>query len=202
MVSCFKYCLIISLLAVAVSCGQDGNAPSMSCNPCKIFITATTSQGNIGASGVADQICETDANNPGDGTYKALLAYDNGSRRACTSQNCQTGGISENVDWVLRPNTTYTRVDGTVIGTTTSVAIFTFPLTNALSASAGGAWTGLDFPEWTTPANFACSNWTSTASSGPPAGGASMINDGSSYNSAFAFGRNCNANLSLICVEQ
>jgi hypothetical protein len=198
-----KIVLTLSLLVSSSSCIEDaGNAPTQSCNPCKVFVTAATSQGNFGTVTAADQICATDTRHPGDGTYKALVAYENGSRRACTTQNCQTGGKSEGADWVLQPNATYTRLDGTVIGTTNSAALFTFPLTNAISATAGRAWTGLAFPEWTTPTGEACTNWTSTAASAPPGGGTSTIQDGSSFNMAFAFGTNCNQNNSLICVEQ
>ncbi len=199
----YKILLTLSLPIILSSCFEDGgNAPTGSCNPCKVFVTAATFQGNFGTVTAADQICATDIRHPGDGTYKALITYENGSRRACTSANCETAGASEGVDWVLQPNTTYTRLDGTVIGKTTSAAILPLPLTNPFSATAGRAWTGFSVPAWTSPVNQGCNNWTSTASMAPPGGGSSTINDGSNFNMAFAFGVNCSGSISLICVEQ
>ena len=83
----------------------------------------------------------TDSNYPGSGTYKALIT-DGTNRVACTSANCATGGAGENINWVLTPSTEYFRTDGTTeIGVTTSAGIFSFPLSNAITAS-GVAWTG------------------------------------------------------------
>jgi len=131
--------------------------------------------------------------------YKALLISAN--RIACTTVNC-SGGSIENSNWILQPNTTYTRLDGTVIGVTNSSGIFDLPLTNSFSSSFGVAWTGFDNASpWTLNTDQNCTNWSTTGGA-PPASGASLLDDGSSFNAAFAFGKNCNENLNFICVEQ
>lgn len=175
------------------------------CNPCKIFVTATATQGNFGSSAVADQICANDVNKPNDGDlYKALVAYGNGSRRACTTANCATGGLNENVDWVLHASTSYTRVDGTAIATTDGAGIFTsFPLANAVSTTALEAWTGFtNATPWTSASTDNCTNWTSAAPAGPPGGTTGVINVTANYGSVFAFNYACNQSKRFICVQQ
>ena len=87
---------------------------------------------------------------------------DGTTRRACLSASCATSGTLEHIDWVLVPNTRYIRADGsTVIGTTDTNGLFTFPLTNSYLAFADatpGIWTGLT-NEWQ-GTSYACNHWT------------------------------------------
>lgn len=169
-------------------------------NPCltkkHIFITASTYLGDslAGING-ADEKCMSDANYPGTGTYKALIA-DGVNRLACSSPNCSTNGASEHVHWVLAPNTSYVQSDGsTDVGTTTSNGIFAFPVTNGFNNTLSIYWSGLN-SDWTSsadncdlwmgdsPANVGSSNTITT----------DLINSGSG---------DCAVDLNhLTCVEQ
>ena len=203
----FKKAILLLTCFSIFACAKSPETTfeSDNCNPCKMFVTATAVQGNFGAASVADLICANDANKPNDGdTYKALVTYGNGTRRACTTANCATGGKTENVDWVLYASTNYTRVDGTAIATTDGAAIITsFPIANAVSTTALEAWTGFtNNPAWTSAATDNCTNWTSTAASGPPGGSTGIVNNTTNFNLVFAFGYNCNQSKRLICVQQ
>ena len=202
----FKFLSLALFLALLNSCGKDGGfAPgtgggtSSGSNTKIIFLTATSlTDGNIGGKAGADTVCQSDTNIPNSGVYRALIVDDN--RRACTTANC-SGGAGEGLDWVLKANTTYTRSDNTIIGTTNSAAIFSFPLTNSISTTASvRVFTGLSI-DWTT-ASQTCTNWTSNDSNsggvyGDPTkvtsfaiGGGISICDGSG------------SDLRLYCVEQ
>ncbi|EID99722.1 PF07588 family protein [Leptospira licerasiae serovar Varillal str. VAR 010] len=133
----------------------------------KMFaIAAVKADVGGGLSGLDSQ-CNSDSNKPsGGGTYKALVV-DGTNRVACTSANCATSGASEHVDWVLKANKKYVQSDGTtVIGTTTSNGIFTFPLSNPFQSTFSGTnltVTGM-FADWTSSGNN-CSGWSTASSS-------------------------------------
>lgn len=176
--------LHILLLALIASCGQeDGVAPNIvgggsgstadgpCTNNCIIYLHEENQDGNIGGIAGADYICNNNPRYPGSGTFKAMLGAT--SRRACSTPNC-SGGASENIDWVLKPNTTYINVSGSTIGTTTASGIFTFPLTNAIDR---GTWsrTGLE-QNWTnSTAN--CQDWTSNNGAHSSTRGSTAYND-------------------------
>jgi hypothetical protein len=165
----------------------------------KIFLTAVTNyQGNFGGVAAADTICAADTNNPGDGTYKAMVVAGT-DRRACTSSNCTTSGAAEHIDWVLQASSVYTRVDGTVIGTTNSVGLLNFPLQNSLLPGAGFAWahTGLGRFDWNTSHN--CSNWTSNAGSPTLTSAGEPHSIGSDFIRAGGW---CDTQGGIYCVEQ
>lgn len=105
-----KALLLISLL-ILISCGKssDDNLTSSGsvsggCTECRVFITNSTYDGNLGGISGADAKCASDSNNPDDGkVFKALIV--GGNRRACISGDCVTSGRNENRNWVLKPNT-------------------------------------------------------------------------------------------------
>jgi hypothetical protein len=125
----------------------------------RIFVTNATFIGNLGGIGGADFNCVADSANPmgpGNGNWKALIVDSNSIRRACLTANC-VNGSSENVDWALKPNTTYFRPNGVLIGTTNSAGLFNFPLNASIADLANQtAWTGLN-SDWTTSST--CTNW-------------------------------------------
>jgi hypothetical protein len=151
--------ILLSLIIFFASCilGQsDGQAPSATSSSAsykKIFVSATSQAGNFCGAALADAFCAVDANLPsGGGTYKALLG--------------ETARMPPSTDWPLAASTTYVRSDGsTIIGTTTSGAIFTFPLTNAISSSGTSVWvwTGFERDSWTLNASNTCTDWTSNS---------------------------------------
>ncbi|MBX3721187.1 MAG: DUF1554 domain-containing protein [Turneriella sp.] len=128
----------------------------------KIYVTNSAYNGNLAGISGADAKCNSgDANKPGGaGNFKAMLT-DSGSntlRRACTTSYCSgtTTGISEGIDWVLRPNTTYLRaLDGLPVFTANYNGIFDFStnnFTNAIHTTSFQVWTGINFGvggEWT-----------------------------------------------------
>jgi Protein of unknown function (DUF1554) len=142
------------------------------CNPCVIFVTESSYTGNLesGNYGVvesngiagADALCQiastTESGAPS-GTYKAMIV-DGINRVACTSANCSSAtGTSENVNWVLSPNTSYTNIHQSILFTTESTGIYTFgSLQDFLSISGADAWTGLS-TNWQTAATT-CNLWS------------------------------------------
>lgn len=165
---------------------------TVACNPCRMF----GSEGSPAVSG-SFGISSSDARCNGSGVrpdlsskYKALKVGD--TRRACITAYC-SGGVSENKDWVFYPNTTYYRVNSTtIIGTTNSVGIFTFPLINSVSTGFT-YFTGLSV-DWTNDANN-CNNWTGI---GNGITGMNSANVGF-INSAIT---SCGTGGDNICVEQ
>ena len=124
-----------------------------------IYLTSMPKKANFGGVNGADAQCNLSP--PTAGTYKALLV-DGTTRVACTTAQCATGGATEGVDWVLAPNTKYVRADGTtVIGTSSSSAIFAFPLDASIGTIGYSYWTGLN-ADWTTSTDT-CSGWTQTS---------------------------------------
>ena len=113
---------------------------------CLIFRTSASFDGDLGGISGADSICNTDPANPNNGSQFKAVLVDGINRIACTSTDCSTGGVSEGVDWSLKPSVEYRKLDETtVIGETNSSAIFPFPLINGISTTAFSlAWTGIN----------------------------------------------------------
>ncbi len=177
------------------------------CTTCRMFVTAATYNGVLGGVTGADAKCASDTNKPSTGTYKAMLV-DGTNRVACTTANC-SGGISENVNWVLKANTAYTRTDGTAIGTTNSAAIFT-TLTNAVTTSPtyNEYRTGMAFsstPDWKAHATGHCTNYSASSGTGVCGNASSSAistGGGTSSNFLYTNGTSCGTSVALLCVEQ
>ncbi|TDP51151.1 uncharacterized protein DUF1554 [Bacteriovorax stolpii] len=194
----FSHILTLTFFLTLLSCGQsDGVAPGAgsSSTPLKLFVTSSTTTGNIGGIVAADSLCMADSNYPGSGVYKALIV-DGSNRVACSSANC-SGGSSEHVDWVLRANTQYQRVsDGATVGTTNANGIFSFPLTNSLDASyTYWLFTGLT-ANWITNTGD-CTNWSSTGGFG-----GFGLGDKTTIEAVYSNNGSCSTSVKLICVEQ
>jgi hypothetical protein len=167
-------------------------------SPRRIFVTSNPSQGSsMGGISGADANCLTDSNNPlgpGNGNWKAMVV-DGSARRACTNPGC-SGGLSEQIDWVLKPNTTYARPDGTIIATTNPVGLFTFPLENAIAPLPSVyAWTGLDSSWKTSP--YQCGGWNIASQHGTW-GEVGVVTSLAIYSN----GDLCSYTYRLYCVEQ
>lgn len=162
----------------------------------RLFVTSSTTNGNIGGVTGADTLCSSDANKPTDGgTYKAVLVDASLNRRACSSANCTL--VTENINWVLGANITYLRsLDGTVIFTTNSAGIFPFGTASAsIDTGSDQYFTGLN-SNWTLNGSH-CTSWTSNTGSGRIGSsdqtGGTMIENG---------GGGCNTSKKLLCAEQ
>lgn len=191
-----KVISLVILLVSALSCSQNGEAPSLEgpkCATCRIFVSSTSYTGaGIGGIQGADAKCASDAAKPSDGVFKALLV-DGSTRRACTTSNC-SAGTSGQIDWVIHPNTIYTRLDGTTITTSNASGLLSFNLTTSISGSFLGVWTGLS-TDWQTASH--CGGWASTSGNGDT-GNAINVNSGAISGSTDT----CTANAYIYCVEQ
>ena len=125
-------------ILAALLLAQSSSSPTCATTGhCKMFVADNVST-NTGISGL-DNACANSSNKPSGGTYKALVV-DGTNRIACTTANC-SGGTSEHIDWVLKPNKEYRRTDGsTVIGTTNSNGIFSFPISNGVDEYNSGTF--------------------------------------------------------------
>ncbi|MBI3396638.1 MAG: DUF1554 domain-containing protein [Spirochaetia bacterium] len=129
------------------NCAAGSSAIIAGTSPKLIFVSNSTSSGNLGGIPGADSICNSDSAKPANtGTYKALIALA-AVRVASLTANVGDG----QVDWVLRPNQVYTRPDGTQIMTTNAASLYVFGpnLTNAIGTTGSALWTGLN-GDWTT----------------------------------------------------
>lgn len=121
---------------------------------CRIF-AASSVMPDMGASpsGIAgaDARCNSDANKPGSGTYRALVSGT--ERTASLTSNTGDGQTG----WVLYPETEYRRSDGLIVFTTNTASIFVFGTAQNFITGAGNIHTGL-LGDWTTGAN--CNSWT------------------------------------------
>lgn len=183
--------LVLCILILNVSCGiSGGNAPNLFGNM-KIFVTSSTYTGALGGISGADEKCMSDANYPGEGTYRALLS--DGSSRTTDK------------DWVIIAGVKYIQAeDETVIATANDSSIFKFPLSGAFKTSGSTLpyWSGLN-ASWVGESGVVnnCQNWTSANSiySGP-IGRAEDKASTAIYDSSVLTG--CNTSLRLLCVEQ
>lgn len=158
-----------------------------------IFVYPVGQSGALGGIAGADSLCQSNVNCPAGKQCKAMLGDSAFSaRRASTTANVGDAQI----DWVLKPNSSYYRSNRTdLIGTTNNVSLLTFNLTFAIAGSSSTAWTGLN-PNWTNNGND-CTGWTVTGTSGY--GG----DTGSNTSSALGFNSfGCGSSLLFYCVEQ
>ena len=170
-----------------------------------IFVTAGAFDGNLGGPSGADTLCGSDANRPASGTFKALLA-DGATRRACVmgNENCLP---ADHLDWVMAPDVTYVRTDGsTVIGMTSSAGVIPFSnganLTNSIGTSEVQAFTGMS-SDWSLyngcGGTCNCAGFLgNSASDQGPVGAASATNHNAIGDTTIA----CSATAHLYCVEQ
>lgn len=199
---CAQYNANSSFLGLLLNQASSSSVTASVASQRRIFLSATTHDGNFATIAAADSICNNDANRPATtSTYKAFLV-DGTNRNACTSTNCATNGILENVDWVLQPNTTYYRSNGTTpIFTTNAAAIATFNFTNSFTGTAAVYWTGMRGTPNTWQGSTAnrCNFWTdgSAGFQGGTGLGNAVDNSGIRNTSP-----NCNVLQSLLCVEQ
>lgn len=180
---------------------NDGAEVSIACGKV-IFISTTAFDGAFGTISVqqsGDHQCDIDAGNPD--TSKSYRVLQSSLRIACTTANC-SGGIGENVDWVLAPNTTYVRPDDTILFTTDSAGIFDFGGGSMLNSFAAGLqvlfWTGIE-NDWTSSANN-CLDWTDATNAENGVVGYSDATDSSAVKGGSV---PCDtADVHLLCVER
>jgi hypothetical protein len=217
----FDLSILRKLLVTRVVTSSTASTPTtITANTNKyIFLTVSTHNGNFNndsslatngavngnTNGIeeADQFCLNEKNTnfsslPGEAnTYKAFLV-DGTNRVACTTANC-SGGISEsNGRWILSANTPYYRFDNganTLLFTTGSSGIFSFPITNSFDTSTTNIWTGL--------LNDFTLDFTCTVAWGSTGGTATRGSTGSITNTAISNATSsCSTSLKILCVRQ
>ncbi|MDX1960980.1 MAG: DUF1554 domain-containing protein [Leptospiraceae bacterium] len=165
----------------------------------RIFVTNATYSGNLGGISGSDTRCNADANKPLDGsTYKAIVVDNAGTRRACTNGDCTSA--AENLDWVLKPNTSYIRASDSVsIFTTNAAGIFAYgTMPNSfLSGPQVSYWTGLR-ADWRSSSND-CIDWTSNSAINNGRVGLSDVTDSTAIRSGTP---DCSESHRLLCAEQ
>ena len=202
----------------AVYAGVTSNSFSLTVAALKMFVTASTWNGQLGQGGAQitlaaiDALCTADANKPAGGTYKAMFTTTTAGqvRIACLTPNCDEGGAGENTNWVMKPNTNYYRADGTtLVGTTNIGGVFPLNvgqnLSNSISSVDEWSWTGFNGWDnvWSTGLN--CSDWTSSAhtTDGREGHGTGTTGNGNGNEGAIAgWLQFCDLALHLICVQQ
>jgi hypothetical protein len=212
-------------LTFAVACGKNkldsnsstsnntsgGSPQATGCSTnCKIFVSATTTEGNFGSIAAADSICANDANKPaGGGTYKAMVVKGT-DRRACSTDNC-SGGIAEHIDWVLKANTSYYKTDGTtLIGITNSNGLLGNTVSQAIGDGGSNVWTGITYRDanpmfifmsaqrWLNSGSD-CSGWSDNTSNNAGQVGQMGVTN---FNYIDAGNPVCSNQYSFYCVEQ
>lgn len=169
-------------------------ALELPCNPCRIFTTNSSFNGGLGGIAGADQKCSMDANKPIQGTFKVFLS-DTVDRRACSTANC-SGGETEHLDWVMKPNMTYVRAsDNVTIGVTNNLGLLTSQ-TNSASSSAITTWLGFN-ANWTTEPALHCSDWMDGTS-----GSVGTLQDQINIPIIGASSNLCDNSHALLCIEQ
>jgi hypothetical protein len=153
-------------------------------------VSKATTNGKIGSGsiGQADSLCAQDENKPSTGTYRALIA--DASNRVALP-------LTQRKDWVLEAKRTYTRPDGTVIGTTSTNAVLVFPLKAAISTENLSVWTGIGGGAWTS--GLSCSNWAKDETAVSGLFGYSNRINGEALSGGSG---SCETALHLYCVEQ
>ena len=147
-----SFILAASLLFLS-SC-EDGGVSGIGagdCNPCVIFVTAAQSTGNHGGVAGADAKCNSDANKPSKGTFKAMIGA-----------TTRRGTAGSQLDWVIKPSTPYSRKDGTLIAYSTASGLLPADLTAAIDATTNyNIHTGLN-ADGSVATGKTCSDWTAT----------------------------------------
>ncbi|RHX82032.1 DUF1554 domain-containing protein [Leptospira yasudae] len=184
--------------------GSVGSGCSQS-SSCAIFLYnhPFAIGGNWGGISGADAKCASGASGagaPGDpNSYKALLMAEDGSRNLTT-------------DWVLYPNKVYKSISNSNLTVTSTDANgqFIFPVTNTITTTANGVYTGIDTSgaTWVPKTGQTCLSggvsWTSTStvvngsfgiSNGNGSLGSALVDDA-------GLGFACNNTLVLYCVQR
>lgn len=204
-----RFPFLIFCLPFVLHCQNFGNfwdessekKPAPASAPKRIFLhTSPSISSSLGGIAGADTVCNTSGQRPDMSVSYAAMIADGVTRQACTNPDCSNP--SENIGWVLKPNTVYLQASGTVqIGVTNGAGIFSFPLDAAFSATSGFFIHGLN-SDWTTGSTCIGSGglWTGTMSGGSASGGQA----GSPTITALQNGTvGCTSGTNyLLCVEQ
>ncbi|RHX78102.1 DUF1554 domain-containing protein [Leptospira yasudae] len=196
------------LAAIALVVAQTAANPSSSSGDSKlrVFVTASSYDGNLGGINGADAKCASDANKPSTGTYKAFITGDsgaNGRRYACINDGavCPGNPGTGAKNWILQVNKDYYRIDQTTKVFTTDANGLITSITNVVQTTAAAFWSGFEANSTTNwSAANTCVNWTDNQFTNN--GNTGQANSGTpSVMKADAIPQ-CSGTKKLLCVEQ
>ncbi|PJZ57527.1 hypothetical protein CH367_09285 [Leptospira barantonii] len=160
--------VVIAALVLLVA--QNSAAGGSSDSKLRVFVTATSYDGNLGGINGADTKCSTDANKPSSGTYKAFITGDSGGlgrRYACINDGavCPSNPTTGAKNWILQASKDYYRVDQATKVFTTDANGLISTVSNPIQATAASFWSGFvaTTTDWSAAAGATCGNWQSNA---------------------------------------
>lgn len=209
-----RYAMIVLAVVAGLSCSQafpDDVLLLLLMNeaiinePYTIFISNATYQGNLGGPSAADAHCQSDAANPDVSRFYKALLVDGVKRTACSNSNCSPAGSNDYLDWVLKANRPYYRMEAgvmTFLARTSPGRIFEFEGGTTLHAGlhSDGArewWTGLS-SSWQSDSND-CANWTDNTVGNSGIGGIGNQTNSTSIANLTVL---CLSSRYLVCVQQ
>lgn len=158
--------IVIAALALLVA--QNNATSGSGDSKLRVFVTATSYDGNLGGINGADTKCSSDANKPSSGTYKAFITGDSGGsgrRYACINDAavCPSNPTTGAKNWILQANKDYYRVDQTTKVFTTDANGLISTVSNPVQTTAASFWSGFvaTTTDWSVAAT--CGNWQSNA---------------------------------------
>lgn len=161
--------VVIAALALLVAQNNAANGGS-SDSKLRVFVTATSYDGNLGGINGADTKCSTDANKPSTGTYKAFITGDSGGlgrRYACINDGvvCPSNPGTGAKNWILQASKDYYRIDQTTKVFTTDANGLISTVSNPIQATAASFWSGFvaTTTDWSAATGSTCGNWQSNA---------------------------------------
>ncbi|MBM9577673.1 DUF1554 domain-containing protein [Leptospira sp. 201903070] len=174
-----------------------------------IFVTADAHNGNFGGISGADAFCgtQTPTGLGTTGSFKALMISQNGggenTRIASLNADANFNGQGNGqVNWILKADTDYRRIDGTtVVFRTNGRRLFDFnpanSLQNSFTTTVGTRiWTALN-PDWS--ATNSCGDWFSADAGNQGETGLPNERDVQSIHIGTI---NCNTTARVLCIEQ
>jgi hypothetical protein len=164
----------------------------------RVFITNSSFTGNLPISGggingvsAADNLCNTDSNKPSSGNYAALI-FQNTIRQVLPSE----------INWIIKANSAYVRVDQTPLFISNiNKIVNSNSIFNTISnEEIKEYWTGFRNSPFEWEEGFACNSWNDGTNSHVARVGISNSRDYSTF--GFQNLANCNSFKHLLCIEQ
>lgn len=182
--------LAVAALAASQQSPASATTTSNECSSCVIYETSGTfSASAIASIENADSICNSDANKPNGGTYKAWLG-----------SSSRSGGIFRT------SGVSYVRTDGAVLATSTVSDFFIWEAGGSLTGQfivpncTGGGLRWIGVPGSASTSTETCSDWTSNGANGRVADRCQQVPDalqGRAVNN-----QSCSTTRPILCVQQ
>jgi hypothetical protein len=168
---------------LSVTAEEESSCTTEEGSVCRVFVTETDYNGNLGGLDGANAICAGDGNNPNNGSdFRAWLS--DGDTNAIDN-------ISYNTE------TTYKKLDGSVIANPGNLLGETPSLENAIGGAGVSAWTGTNKYGELRASYLSCNNWTGETVQAGGKGDTAALNATWTESDT----DNCDAEYYLMCFE-